>query len=150
MATTFTRILLHVVFSTKNRANLIAPAIETPLHHYIRGIVTNLQCHLLGIGGTADHVHMLVSMAKAVTVVELMEVVKKESSKWVKTQGSPFASFYWQEGYGAFSIGESGVDALRAYIDNQKEHHRTVSFEDEFLKFLSKYNVPYDERYLWR
>ena len=85
MATTFTRILLHVVFSTRNRANLIAPDIETRLHHYMSGIVTNLQCHPLAIGGTANHVHMLISMAKAVTVVELMEVVKKESSKWVKT-----------------------------------------------------------------
>jgi len=150
MATTFTRILLHVVFSTKNRANLIAPDLETRLLHYMSGIVTNLQCHLLAVGGTANHVHMLISMAKAVTIVELMEVVKKEASKWVKTQGPQFSGFYWQDGYGAFSIGESGVAALRAYIENQKEHHRTVSFEDEFLNFLSKYNVPYDERYIWR
>ncbi len=150
MASTFTSILLHIVFSTKDRANLIAPAIESKLHHYIGGIVSNLDCRLLEIGGTANHVHLLVSMAKSITVVALLEVVKKESSKWVKTQGSQFGCFYWQEGYGAFSIGQSGVEGLRSYVTNQKVHHEAVSFEEELLALLKKYNIPFDERYIWR
>ncbi len=150
MASTFTSILLHVVFSTKNRTNLIAPDIETRLYHYVGGIASNLECRQLGIGGTRNHVHILASMSKKITVVEFLEVLKKESSKWVKTQGPLFEDFYWQDGYGAFSIGQSGVDALRVYIANQKTHHEAVSFEEEFLELLRKYDIPYDERYIWR
>jgi putative transposase len=138
-----------MVFSTKNRAHLIAPDIETKLYHHMGGITSNLGCRQLCIGGTSNHVHMLVSMSKKVTGIEFLEVAKKESSKWVKTLG-PFSSFYWQDGYGTFSIGQSGVDALRACIANQKEHHKTVSFEEEFLELLRKYQLPYDERYIWR
>jgi putative transposase len=150
MATTFTSILLHCIFSTKNRAALILPEIETQLHRYIGGIVGNHQCRQLCIGGTANHLHMLVSMSKNVTIVELMEDVKKDSSKWIKTQGPRFADFHWQEGYAALSIGESGVAALRSYIANQPQHHQQTSFEEELLLFLQKYGIPYDERYIWR
>jgi putative transposase len=150
MASTFTSVLLHIVFSTKNRANLIAPDIEPNLYNYIGGIASNLGCRQLCIGGTRNHVHMLVSMSKKVTVVEFLEVVKKESSKWVKTQGPLYDLFYWQDGYGAFSIGQSGVENLRAYIANQKQHHQTLSFEEEFLELLNKYGMPYEERYIWR
>jgi REP element-mobilizing transposase RayT len=104
---------------------------------------------LLAIGGMPDHVHLLVSMSKKESAVKLMEVVKKDSSKWIKTQGPSFADFYWQEGYGAFSIGQSGVAALKAYIANQGEHHRRMSFQEEFLNLLKKYQVVYDERYIW-
>jgi REP element-mobilizing transposase RayT len=149
MASTFTTILLHIVFSTKNRANLIAADVQPKLHDYLAGIVNNLACRLLAIGGTANHVHMLVSLSKAASVVSLMETVKKESSKWVKTQGPGFGDFYWQQGYGAFSIGQSAVDSLRRYIARQPEHHRTVSFEDELRTMLRKYNMPFDERYMF-
>jgi putative transposase len=150
MATTFTSILLHCIFSTKNRAALIRPDTETQLYNYIAGIVSNHQCRQLCIGGTGNHVHMLVSMSKHVTIVELMEDVKKDSSKWIKTQAGSSADFYWQEGYAALSIGESGVPALRDCIANQKQHHQQTSFEDEFLLFLRKYGIQHDERYIWR
>jgi putative transposase len=136
MATTFTSILLHVVFSTKNRAHLIASDIEPRLHAYIGGIGTRLGSPPVCLGGTSNHVHMLASLSKKVTLVEFVEAVKKDSSKWMKTQGACFSSFYWQEGYGAFSIGQSGVEALRAYIVNQKQHHRETTFEQEFLALL--------------
>jgi putative transposase len=150
MATTFTSILLHCIFSTKNRAALILPEIETQLYRYIGGIAANHGCRQLCAGGTANHVHMLVSMSKNVTIVELMEDVKKDSSKWIKTQGQRFADFYWQEGYAALSIGESVVATLRSYIADQKKHHQQTSFEEELLRFLQKYGIPYDERYIWR
>jgi putative transposase len=150
MATTFTSLLLHITFSTKNRAHLIAAEIEPKLHAYLGGIAGNLESPVLCIGGTSNHVHMLVSLSKKVTVVDFLETVKKESSKWMKTQGVCFHSFYWQEGYGAFSIGQSGVDALKAYIGNQKQHHQATTFEEEFLALLRKYNIPFDERYIWR
>ncbi len=150
MASTYTSILLHIVFSTKNRVNLIAPEIEPKLHNYMAGIVSNLECRQLCAGGTRNHVHLLVSMSKKITVVDFFEVLKKESSKWVKTQGALFDGFYWQEGYGAFTIGQSGVAALRKYIANQKKHHEAVSFEEEFLELLRRYEIPYDERHIWR
>jgi REP element-mobilizing transposase RayT len=150
MASTFTRILLHIIFSTKNRVDLITADLEDRLHRYIGGIVINHRCHLLEIGGTENHLHMLVSMAKDVTVVDLLQPVKEDSSKWAKTQGQQHAKFYWQDGYSAFSIGESGVAALLAYIRNQKEHHRKQSFQEELITFLRKYKIPYDERYIWR
>ncbi len=148
MASTFTRILLHVVFSTKNRTNLISSEIEEKLHRYIGGIVSNHQCRSLCIGGTANHVHALLSLDKNITIVKLMEIVKKDSSRWVKTQGPQYADFYWQDGYGAFSIGESGVEAVSAYIIDQKRHHRHQSFQEELVALLKKYKIPYDERYL--
>ena len=149
MATTFTRLLVHVVFSTKNRAELIKPEIESSLHAYMKGIAKNHGSPALEINGTADHVHLLVSLSKRVAVADLLENLKKDSSVWIKTQGPNYRRFYWQEGYGAFTIGESAVSALKRYIANQKAHHRKVSYQEEFLTLMTKYQVDYDERYLW-
>jgi REP element-mobilizing transposase RayT len=149
MAQTLTRLLVHAIFSTKNRANLIKPEIEPELYAYMGGICRNAGSPLLAAGGTANHVHLLISLAKTQCVGELMMAVKKDSSKWIKTKAAYFTGFQWQEGYGAFTIGESQVDDLKVYISRQKEHHRSISFEEEYLTFLRKYNVPYDERYLW-
>jgi putative transposase len=149
MAQTLTRLLVHAVFSTKNRTNLIKPEIEPELYAYMGGICRNAQSPLLCIGGTANHLHLLVSLSKNTALADLMMNVKKDSSKWIKTKGTPFADFEWQDGYGGFSIGESQVDDLRGYIGRQKEHHLTVTFEEEYLAFLKKYNVPCDDRYVW-
>jgi putative transposase len=149
MAQTLTRLLVHVIFSTKNRANLIKPEIEPELYAYMGGICRNRGSALLAAGGTANHVHLLVSLAKTIALADLLMDVKKDSSKWIKTRGASFADFQWQEGYGAFTIGESQVDDLKGYIARQKERHRTATFEEEFVAFLKKYNVPYDERYVW-
>ena len=105
MASTYTRILLHLVFSTKNRANLIAEEVEPRLYAYFGGILDNQSSRLLAAGGTANHVHLLVSLGKALTVTALLEALKKDSSKWIKTLAASYADFYWQDGYGAFSIG---------------------------------------------
>jgi REP element-mobilizing transposase RayT len=149
MATTFTRLLVHIVFSTKNRTELIKPEIEADLYAYMKGIAKNHDSPVLAINGTADHVHLLVSLSKGVAVAVLLENLKKDSSVWIKTQGPQYKRFYWQEGYGAFTIGESAVAALKQYIANQKAHHRKISYKEELLNLLKKYQIDYDERYLW-
>jgi putative transposase len=138
MATTFTRILIHFIFSTKNREPLISPDIEPKLHAYMRGICKNLESPVLAMNGTADHVHMLVSMSKKIAITDLMETVKKESSIWIKKQDREFAEFYWQEGYAGLSIGESAIEQVTKYITKQKEHHRRVCFFLDFWLFLFK------------
>lgn len=147
MAQTLTRILIHLVFSTKNRADLILPSFESDLYAYVGGICRNKHCPLLAINGTANHVHLLVVLGKVATIADLLMHVKKDSSKWMKTRG--VAEFTWQEGYGAFSIGESGRENVVGYIRDQKTHHLTRSFEDEFIELLRRYNVGYDPKYIW-
>ena len=106
-------------------------------------------CPAVIINGTADHVHALFRLSRTVAISELVEELKKRSSKWLKTKGKAFAGFQWQTGYGVFSIGESGLEAARIYITRQKEHHRRKTFQEEFLDFLAKYRIEYDERYVW-
>jgi REP element-mobilizing transposase RayT len=149
MAQTLVSLLVHVVFSTKNREPFITPDIEDDLYAYISGIIRNHQSRCLAINGTADHVHMLVSQSKNIALSDLLEDIKKDSSTWIKTKDAKFKSFYWQVGYAGFSIGQSSVGALTRYIGNQKQHHRKRNFQEELLDLLKKYEVEYDERYIW-
>ena len=150
MATTFTKILIHFIFSTKNREPLITPELENPLFAYMVGIATNHGCYTVALNGTADHVHMLVSLGKMVTISKLMEEVKGDSSRWVNMEYRQAQPFRWQDGYAAFSIGESGLTAATQYITGQKSHHQQKSFQEELLTFLEKYGIKYDERYIWK
>lgn len=149
MAQTLTSLLVHIVFSTKQRADLITPEIEPELYAYLGGIAANHQSVLLASGGTANHVHLLVSLSKNIALKDLLQNLKQDSSKWLKTKGQAFAGFYWQDGYGAFSLGQSQVPNVRTYLAKQKMHHQEVKFEDELVELLEKYGVEYDERYLW-
>jgi putative transposase len=99
--------------------------------------------------GTNDHLHILFSLGRVIKVADLVEEVKTQSSKWIKTKGQEFRNFHWQRGYGAFSIGQSNVVSLKRYIHRQKEHHRLVTFQEEYRKFLKAYGIDYDERYVW-
>ncbi len=146
MASTLTKVLLHIAFSTKNREALIPEALEPDLFAYVGGTCRGMGSPLLAMNGVADHVHMFVSLGKATALSDLMLNIKRDSSKWMKDRVAPFA---WQEGYFAFSIGESGVEALRAYIAGQKAHHAGVDFKDEMRGFLRKYGVEWDERFVW-
>lgn len=148
MASTLTKILLHITYSTKNRAAIIPSAIEPDLYAYIGGICRCMDSPLLAMNGTENHVHMFVSLGKTVALSDLMLNVKRDSSKWFKEKDAALGDFSWQDGYFAFSIGESGADALRVYIANQKEHHKTVDFKDEMREFLRKYGIAWDERYV--
>jgi putative transposase len=143
MPQSLVKILVHVVFSTKNRVKLIDPAIEDSLYGYIHGIKSKL----ILANGTWDHIHMLISLGKTVDVSKLIGAIKRESSVWIKDNGE--SRFYWQEGYGAFSIGQSQVPAVMKYIANQKEHHAKQDFQGEFRGLLDRYQVEYDERYVW-
>ena len=149
MAQSLTRILVHIIFSTKLRANLIAPEIEPDLHAYLGGICRNHSSPLLCIGGAEDHVHLLVTLSKTLALSDFVLHLKRDSSMWVKKRFAAFATFGWQDGYAGFSVGESQVGRIRTYFAEQKEHHRRVSFQDELRKFLARYGVEYDERYVW-
>ena len=148
MPQSLSKILVHLIFSTKHRDPLIGLEIRPRLYAYIIGILDNLKSPSLQTGGVADHVHILCALGRTISQAELLEEVKKSSSKWMKADGG-VPGFSWQAGYGAFSIGESQADTVIQYIRNQEEHHRTVTFQEEFRKFLGRYKVVYDERYMW-
>ena len=149
MAQSLSSILIHLVFSTKNREPFITPAIETELYPYMAKTFRELKSPSLIIDGTSDHVHILFSMGRVIRVADLVEEVKTGSSKWIKTKGREFRNFHWQKGYGAFSIGQSNVMALKKYILGQKQHHRRITYQDEYRNLLQAYEIDYDERYVW-
>jgi REP element-mobilizing transposase RayT len=140
---------VHVVFSTKYRQELIFPPVEEELHAYLGGICKSLECQPLKVGGYTDHIHILCMLSKKIALMKLLEEVKAHSSKWIKTKGEAYQDFYWQDDYGAFSVNPSEVEVVVNYIANQKEHHSKKTFQDEYRAFLKKYQVEYDERYVW-
>ena len=150
MAQTLVSLLVHVIFSTKNRELFISPSIEPEWFAYMGGILKNQNSRLLDAGGTADHVHLLISQSKNVSLSSLMKDLKRDSSFWIKTKGRQFDNFHWQDGYGAFSIGHSQIAALKKYISQQKEHHRKRTFQEELMAFFDEYGMEYDVRYLWK
>ena len=148
MPQSLVKILVHIVFSTKDRAKLITPEIEAQLFGYISGVITNNNGRMIIAGCTADHIHILVSIGR-IDIGKLIGAIKRASSGWIKLQDDKFAKFYWQRGYGAFSIGQSQVDAVTKYIQNQKAHHAKQTFQDEYRELCNKYGVEIDERYCW-
>ncbi|MBX3361387.1 MAG: IS200/IS605 family transposase [Phycisphaeraceae bacterium] len=149
MSQTLSRVLIHYVFSTRNRESLITPDIESDLYAYMGGICRAHDSSLLSMGGMPDHVHMLVVLGRKISMSDLMMEVKKDSSKWIKTRGREFSGFHWQDGYGAFSIGESQRNDILRYIATQKEHHKTRTFKEELVALLERYGVEYDPEHIW-
>jgi REP element-mobilizing transposase RayT len=149
MAQSLSNVILHTVFSTKNRKPWIDTDIEEQLVKYLAGICREIRCPSHKIGGTDDHIHIACTLARTMAISTLLEEIKTSSSKWMKTKGDQYADFAWQNGYGAFSIGQSQLPDLKNYIANQREHHRRVSFQDEYRQILAKYEIEYDERYVW-
>lgn len=147
MAQTCGNVVVHLIFSTKLRRPLITPDIRSDLFAYLGGIVRELQGTALIVNGTCDHVHMLIRIRPVQSIAEIARVVKTNSSRWIRKKGHK--EFGWQAGYGAFSVSESNVQAVSKYIATQEEHHRKRSFQEEFVAFLKKNNVVYDERYIW-
>jgi len=146
MGQSLSRILVHATFSTKHRQPLITEPIEAKLHAYVAGIFNNVNSPCIAAGGAPDHIHALFVLSRTASIADTLETVKHESSKWMKTHER---RFFWQNGYGAFSIGESGVDGVKKYIAKQKAHHAKLSYQDELRALLKKYNVEYDEQYVW-
>jgi putative transposase len=146
MPQSLSSILIHLVFSTKNREPFITETVEPELNKYLATIFKACDSPSLLIGGDCDHIHALFSLSRTWTVVDVVKEVKASSSKWTK---SKVGAFQWQAGYGAFSIGQSGVTGVKQYIRDQKEHHRKQSFQDEFRGLCRKYEVEFNEQYVW-
>ncbi|MEM9481351.1 MAG: IS200/IS605 family transposase [Verrucomicrobiota bacterium] len=139
----------HIIFSTKDRTPAIPAELESRLYEYMGGIVRNTKARLIEINGTSDHVHLLIRESKSITDQDFMSQLKGDSSRWFNKTFARSPRFAWQDGYGWFSVSPGSLDAAVQYVRNQKKHHETTSFEDEYRQFLQKYKVEYDERYVW-
>ena len=149
MANTYTALFYHIVFSTKNRAGYIKPEIEQRVWAYLGGVARKHGLTALQVGGVEDHVHALIMAAPAHAPSELAKWLKGDSSRWLHEEFPALRGFAWQDGYGAFTVSKSNVPAVVSYIQNQRAHHRTQTFQTEYLELLRRHAVEYDERYLW-
>ena len=148
MAQSLCKIYLHIIFHTKTNSPVVQDEHLTRLHQYIGQLVKSAGSHVICVGGTENHVHTLVFLSSSDTVAHLVEEMKRNSSRWIKGLSPRYENFSWQAGYAAFSVSQSVVERTAEYIRNQEEHHKKVSFRDEYLKFLQLYNIQYDERYV--
>ena len=149
MAQSLSKVYLHIVFSTKKRFPFIKPEIEDELYAYMGGTIKKLGGIPFIINGMGDHIHIFSTLPRTIALSKFLEEIKRNSSKWIKTKGREYQNFAWQGGYAAFSVSDSVKDTVVQYIQNQKEHHRSLSFKEEVIKFLKKYDLDYDEKYLW-
>jgi REP element-mobilizing transposase RayT len=149
MTQSLSNVILHIVFSTKDRASFIKPTIENDLYRYIGGICKNLQCPLININGYEDHIHMLVSLSRSIPISDLISKIKSNSSRWIKLQGIAYKDFAWQRGFGVFSVSETMLQTANRYLDHQKEHHKKLTFKEELVAMLKRARIPYDESTLW-
>jgi len=149
MSQSLVKNLIHLIYSTKHRTPCLGANTRPDLDAYMSGILNNWESPATVIGGVADHVHVLFALSKNYALKKVVEEVKKGSSKWLKTRGPELQDFHWQNGYGGFSVSASNEEAVKRYIENQEEHHRTRTFQEEFREFLQRHEVEYDERYVW-
>ena len=147
MPQSLARVLVHLVFSTKHREPFIQPEHRERMFAYLGGTLNKLDCQTILVGGMPDHVHLLFGLSRTLAISKVAEEVKKESSKWAKDVAHP--NFYWQAGYGAFSVSPWDAGTVSNYIANQEEHHRSETFQDEFRRLLRQYELVWDERYVW-
>ena len=145
MSHSYSRVAIHLIFSTKYRHRMITDEIRSELHAYLIGILRHLESPSIRTNSTPEHVHSLFLLSKKHALDHVVEEVKRGSSKWIKSKDPVFADFYWQLGYAAFSVGQTGIDRVIEYIDRQQEHHRTVSFEEEVRALFHRYGEPFDE-----
>ncbi|MDQ0291873.1 IS200/IS605 family transposase [Oligosphaera ethanolica] len=149
MPQSLSNILLHLIFSTKDRQPWLVNDLRCKAHALLAGTVRQRDCEAYRVGGTEDHVHMAILLARTIAVADLVQDIKISSSRWLKRQDPSLKVFAWQNGYGIFSIGVSQKEVLQHYIDGQMEHHRTHTFQDEYRAFLRKHGIKYDEKYVW-
>ncbi|MDB5348301.1 MAG: Transposase [Schlesneria sp.] len=149
MPQSLANIYIHLIFSTKERVPYLADKWRPDLHAYMATVLANLNSPAVLINSVEDHAHILFNMGRTVTLAQVVEDVKKSSSKWVKTQSSKLARFAWQAGYGGFSVSASKVSTVTNYVRKQEEHHRVKSFQEEFRAFLTKHKIEFNERYVW-
>lgn len=149
MAQSLSQILVHIIFGTKNRYPFLTPEVRPELHAYMATVLKGCKSPALTIGCVEDHIHVLCRLSKNYAACDLIEEVKTSTSKWIKTKGGILRKFYWQNGYGVFSVSPSLIGTVKTYIGNQEKHHRRTTFQDEFRKFLERHGMEYDERYVW-
>jgi putative transposase len=149
MANTYTKLLYHFIFSTKRREPLIVPELKKDLYSYIGGIVRGQKGVLVEIGGMPDHLHLVSRIRPDIAVAEIVRLVKANSSKWVNEQPNSRGRFAWQEGYGAFTVSPSQLPGVCTYVQTQEDHHRTKTFQEEYVEFLKRHEIEFDESRLW-
>src|SRR4029453_3671248 len=143
------KVILHIIFSTKNREPWLDLDVRPRMHAYLATICRDGDADLVRVGGVTDHVHIVTTLPRTLSQAQLVEQIKKASSKWIKTLGVRYRGFFWQRGYGAFSVGPSKLDAVLQYVDAQQEHHRTRNFQEEYRELLRRNGIDFDERYVW-
>ena len=149
MPQSLSKVIIHIIFSTKDREPWLDRDVRPRMHAYIATICRDLNGDALRGGGVADHLHIVTTLPRTLSQAAMVETLKKTSSKWIKGLDSKYRRFYWQRGYGAFSVSPSQLNALLEYVESQEEHHRTRTFQEEYREFLRKYGVEFDERYMW-
>lgn len=150
MSQSLARLWIHLIFSTKDRYPFLTDkSIRTDMHAYLATMLRSQDCEAIVVGGVEDHVHALFALSKNHSLADVIKEIKRTSSGWIKDLSSKLTNFHWQRGYGAFSVGQSQLEEVSRYIERQEEHHRRVTFQDEYRMFLKKYCVDYDERYVW-
>jgi len=149
MPQSLSKLYFHLAFSTKHREPLLLPPLRAQMHAYLATVLKNRDSPAVRVGGTSDHVHALFRLSKNSSLAGIMEEVKTSSSKWAKTQGRAFVNFYWQSGYGGFSVSPGDVQQVAEYIAQQETHHRAVTFQEEYRRLLEIHGIEFDERYVW-
>ena len=149
MPQSLSKVILHIIFSTKNREPWFDSKVRSRMHAYVGTICRDLGSEFVRVGGVADHVHIVTTLPRTVSQAELIEQIKKTSSKWIKALDAQYRGFFWQRGYGAFSLSPSQLDAVLHYVESQEEYHRTRRFQEEYCQLLRSHGVDFDERYVW-
>ena len=149
MPQSLSKVILHIIFSTKNREPWLESNVRPRVHAYLATICRDLGAELVRVGGVVDHVHIVTTLPRTVSQAQLVEQIKKASSKWIKALDARYRGFFWQRGYGAFSVSLSQLDPVLQYIEAQQEHHRARTFQEEYRELLRRHGVDFDERYVW-
>ena len=149
MSQSLSKLYVHIIYHIKNNSCFIKPEDEKDLYAYIGGVIKISKSIPLNVNGVEDHIHILCIMSKNISLSDLLEDIKRNSSRWIKTRGIHYQNFTWQGGYAGYSVSQSKVEVVSKYIDNQKLHHKHQTFKDEYIQFLKEYGVDYNEEYLW-
>jgi putative transposase len=149
MPQSLSKVIVHMIFSTKDREPWLDSDVRPRMHAYLATVCRDLGGELVRVGGVADHVHIVTTLPRTLSQAELVEEIKKASSKWIKALDARYRGFFWQRGYGAFSVSQSQLDAVVQYVDTQQERHRTRTFQEEYRELLRRHGVDFDERYVW-
>jgi REP element-mobilizing transposase RayT len=149
MPQSLSKVIIHIIFSTRDRDPWLDRDVRPRMHAYVATICRDLNAESFRVGGVADHLHLVTTLPRTLSQATMIETMKKTSSKWIKALDPKYRGFYWQRGYGAFSVSPSQLQAVLEYVESQEVHHRTRSFQEEYRDFLGKYGIEFDERYVW-